>query len=59
MTGGRVRYALTKLKEMGLVKFKFERNNPRIRKLTFPVDTWTLLPKQVKEELRKLIDKKI
>jgi len=55
MTGGRVRHALTKLKEMGLVKFKFERNNPRIKKLTYPVDTWNLLPKEVRVELRKRI----
>jgi len=59
MTGGRVRHALSKLKKMGLVKFKFERNNPRIRKLTFPVDAWLLLPKQVKEELKKSLSKKI
>jgi len=53
MTGGRVRHALSKLKEKGLVKFKFERKNPRIKKLTFPVDAWALLPKAVREELRK------
>lgn len=55
MTGGRVRYALTKLKEVGLVKFKFERNNPRIKKLTYPVEVWSLLPREVRVELRKRI----
>ena len=53
MTGGRVRHALSKLKERGLVKFKFERKNPRIKKLTYPVDAWSLLPKAAREELRK------
>lgn len=57
MTGGRVRHALFKLKERGLVKFKFERKNPRIKKLTYPIDTWSLLPKRVREELRKSIEK--
>ena len=58
MTGGRVRYALLKLREKGLVRFKFEKKNPRIRKLTYPVDAWSLMPKALKEELKKLANKK-
>lgn len=54
MTGGRVRHALKKLKEIRLVKFKFERNNPRIQKLTFPVDTLSLMPKEIKRDLKKI-----
>ncbi len=58
MSGGRVRYALKKLKESGLVKFKFVKKNPRIKKLTYPVDAWSLLPKTAKEEMRKFIQRK-
>ncbi len=54
MTGGRVRYALSRLKEKGLVRFKFERKNPRIKKLTYPVDAWSLMPKALREELRRI-----
>lgn len=54
MSGGRVRHALSKLKKLGLVRFKFDRNNPRIRKLTYPVDTLRLLPKGIRNQLKKL-----
>lgn len=54
MSGGRVRYALSKLKKMGLIEFEFERTNPRIRKLTYPVDAWLLLPENLRARLRKL-----
>ncbi|MDI6798752.1 MAG: helix-turn-helix domain-containing protein [Candidatus Aenigmarchaeota archaeon] len=57
MTGGRVRHALARLEEKGLIKFKFDRHNPRIRKLTFPVDNWSLIPRGLKKELKKLIKK--
>jgi hypothetical protein len=53
MSGGRVRYALSRLAAIGLIKFKFERTNPRIRKLTYPVDAFDLLPKSLKKELNK------
>ncbi len=55
MTGGRVRHALSKLKENGLVKFKFERRSTRIVKLTYSVDAWSLLPKAAREELRRMV----
>ncbi|MDI6825701.1 MAG: hypothetical protein QMD36_00695 [Candidatus Aenigmarchaeota archaeon] len=58
MTGGRVRYALSKLKEKGLVKFKFERRSTRIKKLTYPVDAWSLLPKVLREELKGMMKQK-
>jgi len=57
MTGGRVRHALARLEEKGLIKFKFDKHNPRIRKLTFPVDNWSLVPKSLRNELKKLIKK--
>jgi len=54
MTGGRVRHALIKLEQNGLIKFRFEKNNPRIRKLSFPVDFPKLLPNTLKKEIKKL-----
>jgi len=54
MSGGRVRHALSRLEQKGVIKFKFERNNPRIKKLTFPVNTLKLLPKEVKRQLREV-----
>ncbi len=55
MSGGRIRYTLKKLKEVGLVSFKFDKRNPRIKKLTFPVDMWKLLPRKIKNETKKLM----
>jgi predicted transcriptional regulator len=57
MSGGRVRYALKKLEQNGLVKFKFRKENPRIKKLTYPVDVWSLIPKELKPHLLKLMKK--
>ncbi|MFQ6055361.1 MAG: hypothetical protein ACE5J3_05190 [Methanosarcinales archaeon] len=54
MSGGRVRNALIRLKQMGLVKFKFDRHNPRIRKLTYPVRMWRLVPKTLKRDVKKI-----
>lgn len=54
MTGGRVRHALKRLKQRGLIKFKFDKSNPRFRKLTYPVDAWNLIPRNLKRELRNL-----
>jgi predicted transcriptional regulator len=54
MSGGRVRHALTALWKEGLIKFKFERQSPRIRKLSYPVDFVNLLPKPLKKEIKKL-----
>jgi len=54
MSGGNVRDALTRLQRKGLVRFKFDKSNPRIRKLTYPVSAWELLPRSLKVALRKL-----
>jgi predicted transcriptional regulator len=54
MTGGRVRYALKKLKEAGLVKFEYEHAS-RTKKLCYPVDAWELIPKEWKPKLRKMM----
>ena len=54
MSGGKVRNALTRLKEKGLVKFKFERQNPRIKKLTYPVKMWKLIPRSLRKDARKV-----
>lgn len=55
MSGGRVRYTLKKLKEIGLVSFKFDKTNPRFKKLSFPVNMWELLPENIKTETKKLM----
>lgn len=54
MSGGKVRYFLQRLEKSGLVEFKFERNDPRIRKLTYPVSAWRLLPKNIKSKLGRI-----
>jgi len=54
MSGGRVRHALCKLKKIGLIRFKFVRDNPRIRKLSYPVGMLKLLPRGMKRQLKKL-----
>lgn len=54
MSGGRVRHALSRLKQTGLVRFKFDRNNPRIRKLSYPIDAISLLPRSLKRKLRRV-----
>ena len=55
MSGGRVRHALKRLEQKGLVKFKFDKKNPRIRKLTYPIECWKLLPRFFRIELKKLL----
>lgn len=52
ITGGSVRYALSKLKKMKLVKFRFDKKDPRTRKLTYPIDAWRLLPRRLRGELK-------
>ncbi|MEM5794422.1 MAG: winged helix-turn-helix domain-containing protein [Candidatus Aenigmatarchaeota archaeon] len=54
MSGGKVRYFLSRLKKKGLVKFRFDRKNPRIRKLTYPVSSLELLPRKIKIQLKNL-----
>jgi|YelNatPaOPRAMG01_1025707.scaffolds.fasta_scaffold10754_5 predicted transcriptional regulator len=52
MSGGRVRYFLSRLQKKGLVRFKFDKKNPRIKKLTYPLNTLELLPKSIKNKFR-------
>lgn len=54
MTGGRVRHALNKLKKLGLIKFQFLRGSYRVKKLSFPIESWKLLPRSLKKEIQKL-----
>lgn len=55
MSGGRVRHALSRLQKIGLIEFKFERQSPRIKKLTYPISAMKLLPEKLKRELRNMI----
>ncbi len=58
LTGGSVRHALDELEEEGMIKFKFERRNPRLRKLTYPVEAFRLLPGRMKFEVKKFLEKR-
>lgn len=58
MTGGRVRHALSKLRERGLVRFKFKRRSARLVKLTYPIDAWSLLPKALRGKLKEMVEQK-
>jgi len=53
MSGGKVRHALFSLEQKGLVVFKFIRQSPRTKKLTFPVNSFKLIPKDLKNLLKK------
>lgn len=54
MSGGRVRHALNVLNKKGLIRFKFERKNPRIKKLCYPESAWRLLPRKIKVQLKRI-----
>ncbi len=56
MTGGNVRHALYELRKEGLIKFKFDKRNPRLKKLTYPVEAWRLLPSRLKFEAMKFLE---
>lgn len=56
MTGGSVRHALSELEEEGMIKVKFDRRNPRLRKLTYPVEAFRLLPSRLKFEVKKFME---
>lgn len=56
MSGGSVRHALVELRREGMIKFKFDRRNPRLKKLTYPVEAWRLLPGRLKFEVKKFIE---
>ncbi|OGI14614.1 hypothetical protein A3K63_03690 [Candidatus Micrarchaeota archaeon RBG_16_49_10] len=51
MSGGKVRNALGRLEKKGMIKFRFERQNPRIRKLSYPVGAIELMPKDLRREI--------
>jgi len=53
MSGGKVRYTLSRLEKMGLIEFKFIRRS-RKEKLTYPVAALKLLPKGLKSKLNKM-----
>ena len=54
MSGGRVRHALTKLSEKGLIRFKIVRSSYRIKRLSFPIEVWKLLPPRIRKQLKEL-----
>jgi len=58
MSGGRVRHALQQLNDTRLIKFKFVRTSPRIKKLSYPVEAWKLVPHGLKKVVRKVVLKK-
>ncbi len=53
MSGGNLRSALSRLHKKGLVSFKFDKKNPRIKKLTYPVEFRELLPDVIKDLIKK------
>lgn len=58
MSGGRVRHALQQLNDRGLVKFKFVRTEPRIKKLSYPVEAWNLVPRGLRDAVKKVAHKR-
>ena len=56
LSGGSVRHALSELEGEGMIKFKFERRNPRLRKLTYPIEAFRLLPGRLRFEVRKFTE---
>jgi predicted transcriptional regulator len=48
-----VRFALARLAEQGLVRFKWDRSGIRTKKLTYPVKSFELLPRSLREQLRE------
>ena len=53
MSGGRVRHAIYKLKNYGLIKLKTINKSPRIQKLCYPIDALASLPKALKRKLKR------
>jgi len=54
MSGGRVRHALSQLNKHGLVKFRFVCKSPRVKKLSYPVEAWKLVPGGLKRAVKKI-----
>jgi predicted transcriptional regulator len=55
LSGGCVRHCLAKLSQKGLIFFKFEKNNPRIRKLSYPINAFKLLPRKILNQLKSFL----
>jgi transposase len=55
LSGGCVRHCLNQLHKKGLIFFKFERSSSRIRKLSYPVNAFSLLPKRIFSQLKNLL----
>jgi len=55
MSGGNVRNALSNLHKKGLITFKFDRSNPRIKKHCFAVKLWKLLPGTLRRDIKILL----
>jgi hypothetical protein len=52
MDGWKVRHALSSLEQEGLVMFKVIKESLRIKKLTFPVSYFKLIPKDLRTSLK-------
>lgn len=52
MSGGKVRYILSRLARIGLVRFEFVRRSARKEKLTYPVKALDLLPRSLRSKLK-------
>jgi transposase len=55
LSGGCVRHCLTQLHKKGLIFFKFERSSSRIRKLSYPVNAFRLLPRKILNTLKGFV----
>lgn len=55
MSGGNVRNALNNLHKKGLVVFKIEKGNVRVKKRCFAVNLVRLLPTSLKKEIKELL----
>lgn len=53
MSNGKIRSVLSKLNKRGLIKFKPKKNNPKMRRLSYPKNFIELLPKCLRNELKK------
>ena len=54
LSGGKVRYSISKLEKIGLIKCKFVSNPGRIKKLSFPIKSFTLIDRKIKSKLSKI-----
>lgn len=52
MSGGRIRHALTRLHQIGLISFRWVRSNPHTQKLSYAVPAVKLLPRKLLHEIK-------